>query len=655
MAATKPGSQPGARPSTRPGSWPGPQSGSQGSQGSRPSSAGRSQTGSQPGAPTVGDEVKAVPTGNEVLGRYQLLTELASGGMATLYLARASGPAGFEKLVAIKRIHPHLSHERVFLEMFLDEARIAARIHHPNVVQIYDLGESDQSFYIAMEYIEGESLARLAGTVWQQQQASGQKIGLPLAEAGFMVAEAAAGLHAAHELRGPDNESLNLVHRDISPHNILVTYDGFVKLVDFGVAKARGRLTSTTDRSLKGKIAYMSPEQILGKEVDRRSDLFSLGIVLYEMTTARRLFKQPNEAATINQILQGKIPLPHTLYAGFPPALEQIVMRALQLDPAKRFQSADEMRRAIQQLLPALGAPISASEISALMQRTFTDRIELKVKLRTTGGSAPPSADEVFEELGTSNTLEFKALKSSRVFSRLGLIGWLRYRLLRQRALAGALATALLALVGLGIYLGTRPQPEPMAAVETGSLRILSDPAGAEVWVDGGGPRGETPLTLLDIALGSHVVTVRQPGIGTWEKTLTLTQPDQQILVDAVLQRAPTSALPAAQSQPQVASADQTSPPTNPVKARPHKRRPRVKEKEVAVDSSETGLMTLKTIPWAEVWLKGERLGQTPLVGKKLPRGQHTLELRPEGRTPGVPYKITIKTGEHVRKEVNLR
>ena len=586
-----------------------------------------------------------------MLGRYQLINELASGGMATLYLARASGPAGFEKLVAIKRIHPHLSHERTFLEMFLDEARIAARIHHPNVVQIYDLGESDKTFYIAMEYIEGESLARLAGTVWKQQQANNQKLGLPLAEACYMVAEAAAGLHAAHELRGADNQSLNLVHRDISPHNILVTYDGFVKLVDFGVAKARGRLTSTTDRSLKGKIAYMSPEQILGKEIDRRSDLFSLGVVLYEMTTARRLFKQPNEAATINQILQGHIPQPRTIYSGFPPALEQVVMRALQLDPGKRFQSADELRRALQQLLPTLGSPVSASEVGVLMQRVFKERIELKAQLRTTGGAPPPGADEVFEELGTSNTLDFKALSSDKVRAAIGPLGWLRYKLRGGRGLAAA--AVLVTLIGLGTYLGMRPEPEPVAVVATAGLRIVSDPAGAEVLVDGAGPRGETPLTLLDITLGTHVVTVRRNGFQPVDKTVSLTQAGQQIMVEAALLPPPKS-VPASQSQPQVTP----TPPADDQKTAPGKGKSikhRSREKEVAVESGETGLLTLKTIPWAEVWLKGERLGETPLVGKKLPKGQHTLELRPEGRTPGVPLKVTIKPGEHVRKEVNLR
>jgi len=197
-------------------------------------------TGSPPEPGDRGDafeDSSLIEVKRETLGRYELKYELASGGMATLYLATVSGPGGFTKLVAIKRIHPHLSKQRHFVEMFLDEARIAARIQHPNVGQIYELGESDRNLFIAMEYIEGESLTRFARIYLTQRRDRGEPTLLPIRECATIVAEAAAGLHAAHELLAPDGSPLGLVHRDVSPHNVLISYDGHVKLIDFGVAK----------------------------------------------------------------------------------------------------------------------------------------------------------------------------------------------------------------------------------------------------------------------------------------------------------------------------------------------------------------------------------------------------------------------------------
>src|SRR5580693_3933875 len=210
--------------------------------------------------------------GTYFLGRYRVVDEIGVGGMASVHLARMDGPGGFQKWVAIKRIHPHLVEDDQFVDMFLDEARIAAGINHANVAQVFDLGKDDNTYWIAMEYLHGEPLRE----VMRRSEDHGQHIGPELAAR--ICADAAEGLHAAHELRGKNGQLLGLVHRDVTPHNLFLTYDGYTKVVDFGIAKVADRLASTRAGTLKGKLAYMSPEQVRGAEVDRTTDIFALGV-----------------------------------------------------------------------------------------------------------------------------------------------------------------------------------------------------------------------------------------------------------------------------------------------------------------------------------------------------------------------------------------
>jgi len=234
------------------------------------------------------------PEGRQRIDRYELVAEIASGGMATVFLSRLSGVGGFQRFVAIKRLHPHLAGEKEFVEMFLDEARLAAGIHHPNVVPILEVGASPRGYYLVMEYIEGDTLARLLA----RATTSGNR--LPIAIGLRVILDMLAGLHAAHELHDEKGEPVELVHRDVSPQNVLVGVDGISRITDFGVARASSRLTATRVGQLKGKIAYMAPEQAMGvPDVDRRADVFSAGIVLWEVLAARRLFKADNEAATL--------------------------------------------------------------------------------------------------------------------------------------------------------------------------------------------------------------------------------------------------------------------------------------------------------------------------------------------------------------------
>ena len=278
----------------------------------------------------------------ERLDRFELIAELASGGMATVYLARLSGVAGFQRFVAIKRLHPHLASDKDFIQMFLDEARLAARLHHPHVVPIQEIGESDQGYYLVMDYIEGDTLARLMARSAQSGNV------LPARVAVRAALDTLAGLHAAHELVDDEGKPLEIVHRDVSPQNVLVGVDGSSRITDFGVARAASRLTTTKSGQLKGKLSYMAPEQARGKGIDRRSDIFAMGIVLWELLVRKRLFKGDGEAETLNKVMNDPIPMLRDANPEVHAALEAVCMKALERDMDKRFPTAAEFADALE-------------------------------------------------------------------------------------------------------------------------------------------------------------------------------------------------------------------------------------------------------------------------------------------------------------------
>lgn len=306
------------------------------------------------------------------LGKYDIVMQIGQGGMATLFLARIRGPEGFQKLVALKQIHRQLVADEKFVRMFLDEARIAALIDHPNVATIFDLGEAKGCHYMAMEYIHGQSLMDIL------KAATRLPGHLKWSHAAWIIAEAARGLHAAHELHNADGKPLQVVHRDISPHNVLVSYDGHVKLVDFGIAYAAERLEQTSTGSLKGKAAYMSPEQTAGKKLTRASDIFSLGIVLFEATCMKRLFRESTEAATLLKAQKAVVPKPRSINPDLPVELEQIILKALARDKDKRFATAMEMSKQLSQILLSKGEVVGPDTVASLMDFFFHDRKKIK-------------------------------------------------------------------------------------------------------------------------------------------------------------------------------------------------------------------------------------------------------------------------------------
>jgi serine/threonine protein kinase/DNA-binding NarL/FixJ family response regulator len=294
-------------------------------------------------------------------GSYELLEPIATGGMAEVYRARMRGMEGFEKIVAIKRILPHLSDNDEFVSMFIDEAKLAAQLQHPNIIHIYDLGRIERSYYIAMEYVDGRDLRSLLRLLEEK----GTR--LPLGLAILVGARLAAALdyaHRKHDLRG---QALALVHRDISPQNILISYDGEIKLCDFGIAKAASKASHTRAGALKGKLQYMSPEQAWGKDIDHRSDIFSLGLVIYEMATGHKAFAGDSELSVLEQVREPHITMPRDLDPAIPPQVERAIMRALRTDRDERYQTAAELASDLEGFLLAIRPSPSTVEVGTFL------------------------------------------------------------------------------------------------------------------------------------------------------------------------------------------------------------------------------------------------------------------------------------------------
>jgi serine/threonine-protein kinase len=289
--------------------------------------------------------------------------------MATVYLGRSEGEAGFQRLFAIKVLHPHLADDEAFRDMLLDEARIAARLHHPNVVPIVDLGSDDGLFYVVMEYVEGCSLHAL---LVKNRESRPPRLLIPI------ILDALSGLHAAHALVDEDGNPMNLVHRDVSPQNILVGIEGTARITDFGVARAEARIISTRPGEVKGKVSYMSPEQIKGGKLDCRSDVFAAGAMLWSALTGRRLFSAEGDAGTMTNILQMEVVPPSTVGLKPPPAFDAVCLRALEKDPAKRWSSALEMEDALREAAVSAGLLGSRREVADWVKSSFETELSAR-------------------------------------------------------------------------------------------------------------------------------------------------------------------------------------------------------------------------------------------------------------------------------------
>jgi serine/threonine protein kinase len=434
--------------------------------------------------------------------------------MAEIFLAKMSSGLA-EKLVVLKKIRPELAGEREFVTMFLDEARIAATLQHPNIVQTYEADVMDGAPFIAMEYLHGEDVGTL---MWALSQKS-QKLELP--EALAILISICSGLHHAHEGKGLDGSPLEIVHRDVTPQNVIVTYDGSVKLVDFGIARANKREARTRYGTIKGKVPYMSPEQCKNEPLDRRSDLFSVGILLWELTLGKRLYRGASDFEVLKQIVEGQPPRPRQIDGSYDPALEAIVMRALEKDRARRVSTARELQDALEEFARKKQLRVSSIALQQLMERAFAERIAEWERARSEGKSLA----EHLQTLPEKTVIEEKTEEPLAVKKRAPL--WILL------AVPSLLAGVWLLRPHERVPIAIAPLPSPVASapvapspimnkptslgmiapvivehhkphiVKKGTLVILSSPQ-CEVSIDEV-HRGSTPLEL-ELPSGTHQV-----------------------------------------------------------------------------------------------------------------------------------------------------
>jgi serine/threonine-protein kinase len=546
-----------------------------------------------------------------IAGKVQVIAKLGEGGMASVYLAAAHGPVGFSKLSVLKVIRPHLAEDPEILRMFLDEARLAGRLNHSNVVQTYEVGELDGQYVMVMEYLEGQPLRAIDRRVRQKQM----RIPLPLHLK--ILIDALSGLHYAHELVDYTGAPLNLVHRDVSPHNVFITYDGQVKVLDFGIAKAANSSQDTKSGVIKGKFSYMAPEQFLSESVDRRADLYAMGEILWQVITGERLWYGLDDAAVVHRVTHGEIPLPSAVAPTVPRELEQICMRALATEPRDRYATAAEMQRDLRAFAAGLSTSVSALELGAFVSQEFAQerksmrqRIEQQLSRTArsqSGRSIPPlnlqnplmlssasnprwAADETpttqhtptpppaIPSLGEgsgSGVSQFGAVADTMTAGRqppsrkpliiaaaIGALAALAFTLVLVVQLTGRDApspasggfstsplTSVAATSASRPTLGDKPE-----AVELVEIRLVASPAHAQVWLDGRALSSNPAVQSVSRDDALHEVRVEAAGYRT--KTVEV-RADRAVVLQLELQKEVVAARvpPIAQNQPPAATA----------------------------------------------------------------------------------------------------
>jgi len=554
------------------------------------------------------------------LGRYRLCFELASGGMATVYLARVEGEQGFQKVVALKVVHRHLAHEREFVEMFLDEARLVSAIDHPNVCQVFDFGEVGGVQYLAMEYLMGESLLRVMNEV-RRRKDDPRTAHLAWYAARIFV-DACEGLHAAHELAGPDGAPLGVVHRDVTPQNLVVTYDGALKVVDFGVAKAASQLHTTEAGKIKGKLAYVSPEQLRNQPLDRRSDVFALGVCLWEFLALKRLFRRDSEAATLMAVAHDEIPPPSSVRAWVPPELDAIVLRALARDREARYPSAREMGRDLSAFLGRTGSALGQADVADWMRSMFDDERERRLQLIRRAREVEalaPAPEALAEPSSTGSDLASISLAAAPAappadeVTRLDLPPPAPSPLARAAPwLAGAAAIALAAAVVAWLGAGrTEPIATPLDAGAAAAMVASSDAGPALAASSDAGPAAAALDAPSDAPAPSDAAPLASASAAAPRDGASTGTADRS-------RRAPRPAEP---------------PPSPAASGR------------VRVSASGGG--------WAEIVVDGRPAGRTPAV-LTLPAGRHTVRLLPFGAEPAHEEVLDLEADDLLSLRVRI-
>ncbi len=600
-----------------------------------------------------------------IFGKYEIQHRLAIGGMGEVFFAVQKGVPGFERPVILKSLLPDLALQEGFIDQFLDEARVAATLNHPNVVSIYEVGLWNGTYYIAMEYIRGRNLSQLIRKAIEQQ------VQIPPAVAGRIIHDAAIGLDHAHHATDANGASLNIVHRDISPQNIMVREDGVTKVVDFGIAHASNRAASrTATGALKGKLAYMAPEQIIG-QTSALVDQFALGIVFWEVLTSRRLFKAESDILIARKVMEEPIPAPSTVVPNVPPAIDAAVMRMLERNHLKRYASCADAAAAIEQALIGL-TPSGGSPVTAFMRRLGTE--DLSVKVRPSGTSPANNfvislkqnvegAEAVEVDLSTRTPIG-ASLKLATPVPNAGPTGaatrqippGLVKKTERSSAVWALVAVLAVALLGGAAFVVFRspaeappspqpvplpspPTPEPTVApvaqhdpVDAGSVAVVepevvakptrlhidSVPSGASVRLDGR-PLGVGPQNVEVAADVVHYVLIEKAGYRRAEQEVT---GGSGLTVDVSIKLVPVPSSGASTASPS--------------------------------KSAEPGFLTLDTIPWTTVNIDGDPYGLVPLSKRRLAGGKHTIEMINEGANIHVTRVVEIVPNQVTKLRLNL-
>jgi serine/threonine-protein kinase len=556
----------------------------------------RKKVSSRP-PPMMAPRSDAMPT-LERFGRYDVVAELASGGFARVDLARAEGPGGFEKLVALKRIHPHLARDENMVEMFLDEARIASRVDHPNVCTVFDFGEVDGAYYIAMEHVFGETLWDVLGKL-EEDPGLVRDPTWPVIAA-HVVAEVCEALHAAHELRDPSGKLLDVVHRDVTPENVFVGYDGHAMLVDFGIARSEGRVHRTRTGVTKGKLGYVSPEVCEKLALDRRADVWSLGVVLWELLAGCELFRRDSDPETILAVIEAPIPLPSSMNANVQKELDDIVMKALARDREARYATARDLGRDLSRFLARREEPLAAAEVSDFVSRVFAPERARKEQLLRDARKRP--------------MVDGSAMRSPRDVDDdpLGISDALRARSRRRWLVRGGLAAVLFATAALVTFAFTADggAGAPLAEARPPAEAEPAAPSEPE-------PEPEP---------ASERASASEPAIDSTEGA-------------SPLRTSPTAARGA------LASLDPARPDSDPA-ASPNptpRRRPRSGRVSVATPGG-----------WADVYVDGRRVGRVPGT-VTVPAGRRRLRILPFGREPAEERVVTVQPNQSTRLVVALQ
>ncbi len=512
--------------------------------------------------------------GSKRLGRYRLIAEIGHGGMAEVYLALLEGDLGFNKLLVLKKIRPELAEDPEMMGMFLDEARLSARLHHPNVVETHEVAQEDGHTFMAMEYLEGQSLHRILHRLRREG-------GLPPALHLQILADVLAGLHHAHELSDWDETPLGVVHRDVTPQNVFVTYDGRVKVVDFGIAKVRGASSETRAGVVKGKVAYMAPEQARGEAVDRRTDIFAAGVMLWEAATGSRPFRGLSDVEILHRLIHGEMPSAKATNPAIPDALEAIVKKATAPTRAERYATAAEMRAAIEGYLETMPDRVPARELGRLVAQHFAeDRARLKHRLEDelrenpAGSSSVPrfaAAEVIHDE--TSSDSAVAGQSTRRLHSHPGtgasLPGVTRPStprpIDRRRVVVAAIFVAAVLAASAALWVPWRapsaaPSPPPIVAIATiaaptpappeakrVALRVRASPPEARIFLDGTALDGNPFAGVLPADAAPHELRIAASHHVTRRQALSL---DQDSTLEIVLPAEAEAPPPRAESKP---------------------------------------------------------------------------------------------------------